>query len=474
MRKLVLLLGLCGLALTSTVQAAQKQASIVIKNATVVTMDAGRRVFDKGTVVITGRSITAVGDSALADEYKAPSVIDAHGDIVMPGMINTHNHIGMLAFRGLGENNVQDRLFKFFFPLEKQLLDRRTIRVASRQAAIELATTGVTTTADMYYHEDEVARAVKEVGIRGVLGETIIGFPVVDAPEPYGGLEYAERFIKEFKGDELITPVLAPHAPYSVSPDMLMKTKALAEHYGVPMLMHLAESATEWDRVRQKFPEVPRQGTEIEYLDKLGFLGPDLVGAHVIYVNESDIDILKRRGVGIAHNPKANSKGFAKEQAGQSPALAMYRDGLAIGLGTDGPLSSNQMDIISVMGYAQRISNFNPLNFQKSGFVPAELVEMATIGGARALKMDDRIGSLETGKFADLIIVDTQAPNMLPMYDVYAALVYQANPGNVRTTIVNGRVVFQDGQIKTLDLTRHRREWAEVTARVAEFAKTLH
>ena len=204
-------------------------ADLIITNGRVLTMDASRSSWDAGVVVIRGDTIVAVGDSQLLQTYRSDAVIDAGGDIVMPGMVNLHNHLPMVAFRGLGENNFKDRLFNVMFPLEKALLSRELIRVAARQAALESALAGVTTVTDMYYHEDEVARSVAEVGIRGVLGETVIGFPVVDAAEPYGGLAYAERFIAEWQGHDLITPAVAPHAPYTVSPEWLQKSRALAE-----------------------------------------------------------------------------------------------------------------------------------------------------------------------------------------------------------------------------------------------------
>jgi cytosine/adenosine deaminase-related metal-dependent hydrolase len=468
--KVVFLLAaaLCGAVLSTARADAPEPADLIITNARILTMDAERRVLDRGTLVITGREITAVGEPALAERYAADTVIDADGDIVMPGMINTHNHMAMIAFRGLGEYAVEDRLFEFFFPLEKELLSRELIRVASRQAAIELALAGVTTVTDMYYHEDEVAHAVKDVGIRGVLGQSIIGFPVVDAEEPWGGLDYAVGYLEAFADDELITPALAPHAPYTVSPDKLMETKALAEAHGAPMLMHLAEFYEEKAMIRERFPEVPADKSIVGYLDELGFLGPNLLAAHVIMVDEADMAILKKRNVGVAHNPKANTKGLT----GLSPAWDMKQLGIDVGLGTDGPMSSNQIDIVSVMGYAARVARV--LHRDGTLFTPVDLVEMATIGGARALNMDDRIGSLEPGKLADVIIIDTASANMQPLYDPYAAVAFQAYPGDIHTTIVNGRIVARDGVVTTVDRAAHDAEWRRITDEVAAFAKTLN
>ena len=440
-----------------------EDADLIIKNGIVVTMDGDARLIEDGVVVVTGPDITAVGGAELLETYTAPKVIDAAGGIVMPGMINLHTHNSMVAFRGLGEYAVESILFDVMFPLEKALLDRELIRVAARQAAIELALSGVTTFADMYYHEDEVARATKQVGLRGVLGETVIGFPVVDAPEPYGGLAYAEAFIKAFKDDPLITPAVAPHAAYTVEKEPLLAAKALAERYDVPLLMHLVEFAGEKEMTRERHPEMTADQSTIQYLDHIGFLGPRLTAAHVIYLDQTDIDILAARKVGIAHNPGSNAKGGM----GFSPAWEMYRRGLSIGLGTDGPMSSNRLDVMTLMagaaGYArQRLADAKP-------FTPFELVDMATTGGARALHMADRIGSLEPGKRADLIIIDTSAPNMQPLYDVYAAIAFQAYPADVRTTIVHGALVVEDRRIVQADLATHAVEWKRVTDRVRDF-----
>ena len=446
---------------------AAERADLIVSNALVLTMDGSGTVLEPGVVVVRGDSIAAVGGPELLARYEADTVLDAGGDIAMPGMINLHNHLPMVAFRGLGENGVADRLFRFFFPLEKALLSRELIRTASRQAAIELALSGVTLVADMYYHEDEVARSVAEVGIRGVLGETVIGFPVVDAPEPFGGLAYAERFIAEWKGHPLVTPAVAPHAPYTVPPEWLLRSKALAEREGVPVLIHMAEFAHERELIAERIGAFPAGASVVRYLEDIGFLSDALLAAHVIYVDAEDQQILKRRGVGIAHNPKANGRG----NTGMSPAWEMFENGLDLGLGTDGPMSSNQMDVLDVMTHAAAVARF--LGGDATRFTPRELLYLATVGGARALDREDELGSLEVGKKADLVIVDAHAPNVQPVYDPYASVALGAYPENVRTTIVNGRLVVRDRVLLTVDMDAHWREWTALTGRVAEFAKTL-
>ena len=462
--RLLAALTACLFAITAQ---AQQSIDLLIVNGQIVTMDAGRQVIDGGVIAVSGADIIAVGGAELAAQYSAARTIDARGGIVMPGMINLHNHIPMVAFRGLGEYAVEDRLFQFFFPLEKALLSRELIHIASRHAAMELALGGVTLVTDMYYHEDEVARAVREVGIRGVLGQTIIGFPVVDAPEPFGGLDYARTFIAEFSDDPLITPAIAPHAPYTVDRETLLKARALSDETGAPLVMHLAEFAHERTLVKARHPDYSTDESIIAYLDRIGFLGPNLLAAHVSFVSDADMDLLKSRGVGIAHNPKANSKGIS----GLSPAWEMYGKGLRLGLGTDGPMSSNQMDILNVMTYAASVARLR--KDDPKLFTPFELVDMATMGGARALNREDELGSLEVGKRADIVILDTAAPNMQPNYDPYATIAFAAYPKDVSHTIVHGRVIVADGALLTVDRAAHDAEWQAIMRDVAAFAKTL-
>jgi cytosine/adenosine deaminase-related metal-dependent hydrolase len=446
---------------------AKDKVDILIHNARIVTMDEAFTVFENGVLAVKGDKIVAVGDGSLKGEYKAKKTIDASGDILMPGMISLHNHTAMVAFRGVGEYNVDNLLFDVMFPLEQKLLDRELIYVASRHAAMELALGGVTLVTDMYYHEDEVAKGTKDVGIRGVLGETVIGFPVVDAPEAFGGLAYAEAFIKEYKNDPLIIPAVAPHAPYTVSPEMLRKARALSEKYDVPMVMHMAEFGDEKALIQERFDTMEDGESIIEYLDRIGALHERLLGAHVIELDASDIALLKKRGVGVGHNPKANIKG------GQNlaPAWEMYKAGLGIGLGTDGPMSSNQLDTLNVMGYAARVAR---MKYQDTkAFTPRELVELATIGGARALDLEDRIGSLESGKLADFVILDGQAPNMQPSYDVYATIAHQAYAGNVETVVVNGAFVVKDKTLVNIKRRAHDKAWQKIMDRVSAFRETL-
>ena len=456
----LLLISGCG-SLSSIAPASQ--VSLIIKNGQVITMNGQKQLIENGVVIINNDTIVAVGDQTLLAQYQATRIIDAQNGIVMPGMVNTHNHLPMIAFRGLGEEGIENRLFAYFFPLESEKLSRDLIYQATRLGAIDLAQSGVTTFADMYYHVDEMAKATKEIGLRAVLGETVIKFPVVDAKQPYGGLEYAQKFITQYQHDPLITPAFAPHAAYTVSKQKLQQINTLSKKLNVPVLIHVGEFGNEAARINDN----PKQLSPVAWLKDIGVLDQRMVLAHAIHVDQTDLDLIKQSGAGIAYNPMANAKGAT----GIAPAWKMYQQRIPMGLGTDGPMSSNQVDLWRTLSYAANMQRLK--HNDRTIMIPEQVIELATIGGARALHMDDKIGSLEVGKKADVIIVETQSANMMPNYNPYATLVYQANPSNVTTTIVNGNIVMEQRQmmhVDTADVTRHIRA---IEADIAAFAKEL-
>ena len=379
----------------------------------------------------------------------------------MPGMINTHNHLPMIAFRGLGEEGIKNRLFAYFFPLEGEKLNRDLIYKATVHGSIDMALSGVTTYADMYYHMDEMAKATKEVGIRGVLGETVIKFPVVDAKTPYGGIEYAINFIEEYKNDDLIIPAFGPHAPYTVSKEKMQEIENLSKKYNVPIMIHVGEFDDEDKRLNLKNKSV------IEYMDSIGVLNNRVLLAHAIHLNEKDLDIIKKREVSIAYNPMANAKGAT----GIARAYEMLNKNIKVGLGTDGPMSSNQVDLFRTLSYA---SSMQRLKYNdRTIMTPDIVVKMATIGGAQALNLDKKIGSIEPGKLADIVIIETKSPNMMPNYDPFATLVFQANPSNVDITIVNGKIIVENKKLKTYDIKKNIKQMKEIENDIAKFAKEL-
>lgn len=415
-------------------------ADLMITDGTVLTMNPENTVFEHGTVVVSDGKIVAVGGPELTAKYQAKKVLDVKGDIVMPGLINTHTHGSMTVFRSLGDD-VPDRLHRYIFPLENKLVSRDMVRTGANLANIEMIKGGVTTYADMYYFEDEVAKTVDKAGLRAVLGETIINFPVADAQTPEEGIAYAVRFINKYKDHPRITPAFAPHAPYTNTTENLQKIAALSEELNVPVMIHLAET----DREKEEIAKRTGGKSPVQYMADIGVLNNRLLAAHVIMADDNDLNLLKKYDVGVAHNISANTK----SAKGVAPVTQMLEKGIRTGLGTDGPMSSNTLTTMNELNLVGKIHKLETKN--RAAMPPLTVVEMATMGSARALHMEDKIGSLETGKLADIIVVDTKAPNMVPVYSPYAALVYGANGANVRHTIVDGVILMEDRQLLTVN-----------------------
>jgi 5-methylthioadenosine/S-adenosylhomocysteine deaminase len=435
--------------------------SLLVTNGIVITMDGSRRIVSPGAVAIDDGRIVAVEPAqTAAAAYRGRDTIDARGAVVMPGLINTHTHAPMVLYRGLADDlALMEWLQKYIFPAEAKTVSPAFVAAGTRLAALEMIESGTTTYADMYYFEEEIGRATKAAGLRGVLGETIIQFPVPDAKTPAESLARAERFIKEFAGDPLITPAVAPHSMYTLDEAFLKQSRALADRYRVPVLIHLAETDDEVKIAAEK-----HHATPAAYLDSLGFWKPGTLAAHGVWLNPEDIAIMKRAGVGVSHNPESNMK----LASGTAPVPAMQAAGLAVGLGTDGAASNNDLDMFEAMRQAALL---HKLIAKDPRTLPAtDALAMATIDGARALGMADRIGSLEPGKRADVIVVDMSSARQAPMYDPVSHLVYVTRGDDVRTTIVEGRVVMRDRQVLTLDapavLAEARRMAEQVRAAV--------
>ncbi|WP_273804512.1 amidohydrolase [Providencia rettgeri] len=415
-------------------------ADIMIVDGTVLTMDAKNRIIENGTVVIKENKIIAVGGPELTKDYHAPNVLNVEGDIVMPGLINTHTHASMTVFRSLADD-VPDRLHRYIFPLESKMVSREMVRIGANLANIEMIKGGVTTYVDMYYFEDEVAKTVDKIGLRAVLGESVIQFPVADAKNADEGIQYAINFINQYKDHPRITPAFAPHAPYTNSTEHLQQISKLSQELDVPVMIHLAET----DREQEEIAKRTGGKSPVQYMADIGALNNKVIAAHAIMVNEQDMDLLKKFDVGVAHNISANTK----SAKGVAPVTTMLEKGIRVGLGTDGPMSSNTLTTLNELNLVGKIHKLE--NKDRAAMPPLTVVELATKGSAKVLHMEDKLGSLETGKLADIIVIDTKSPNMVPMYSPYAALVYGANGANVRHTIVDGKVLMQDRQLLTAD-----------------------
>jgi 5-methylthioadenosine/S-adenosylhomocysteine deaminase len=458
-RPLVLVLGIQFLLAASlSSQANKEKVDLIVTGGTLVSMDAARAIYDDGAVVVRGDTIVAVGPRReLEAKYLASQTIDAKGKLVLPGFINGHTHVPMTLFRGLHDDvTLNDWLYKYIFPAEKKNVNEEFVRWGTRLAAAEQIRGGVTTFADMYYFEDAVAEETKAAGMRGVLGETFIDFPAPDNKSEAEMLAYTERYLRKWQGDPLIHAAVAPHSIYTCSQKTLQDSSALARKYHAPILIHTGEMKKEWDDSLKQNGMSP-----VQYLDKIGVLGPDVVSAHCIYVDEADRKTLAQRQVGCVHNPSSNMM----LASGVSPVAEMRAAGVAVGLGTDGPAgSNNDLDLMEEMDLAAKlakITKMDPLALNAKA-----VVEMATIDGARALHLKKEIGSLEAGKKADLIIISLEEPNAVPMYDVYAQLAYALKGGDVETAVIGGRVVMRDRKLLTVNEE-------EALAKAREYKKTV-
>lgn len=424
-------------------------------------MDEEKKIIEDGVIVIKDGIIEDIGSREIVPKYMGYEIIDGKEGILIPGMVNCHTHNAMIIFRSLGDD-VADRLTKYLFPLEKSVIDREIVYLGSKYGAAELALGGVTSFCDMYYYEDEVAKATAEIGLRAVLGETVVNFKAPDVDEAYGGIGYAKDFIRKWKNHNLIIPAIAPHAPYSLDTDHLKECFSIGQKEDVPMLIHIAETEKEKNKYRGEYDLSP-----VQYLDSIGVLNENVVGAHLIHVDDKDIEILKYRNVGISHNIGANAKGAH----GLSPAYTMFKENLKIGLGSDGPMSGNTIDIFTQMGL---VAKFHKLfNNDRTIFTADEILEMATIGGARALNLDSKIGSIEVGKKADLVLVETESINMQPIYDYYSVLVYSANSSNVSMVIVDGKIIVKDKNLLNVDYKEMAKEMKSLRNKIGSAAAKL-
>ena len=405
-------------------------------------MDGTHRVIENGAVAIKGDKIVAVGPAAeIAKQYRAAKTINAAGKAVIPGLINTHTHAAMSLFRGISDDlDLNDWLTKFIFPAEAKNVTEQFVRAGTRLGLAEMIRGGTTTYCDMYYFEDAVADETSKAGVRGVLGETIIDFPVADNKTNAEAMAYTEKYLTKWANDPLVVPALAPHAPYTVSTDHLKAIKAMSDRFNAPVVTHIAETQKEVDDIRKQYGDTP-----VTYLDKIGFLNNRTIAAHMVFPTEKELDILKRLGVGIAHNPQSNMK----LASGVAPVPAMLARDIPVGLGTDGAASNNDLNMWEEMDTAAKL---HKLYSKDPKTLPAEQAfEMATIRGARALHLDAITGSIETGKRADIDIVDLDDINQVPYFNIYSALVYSTKASDVRTVVINGRVVMLDRRLLTLN-----------------------
>lgn len=397
-----------------------------------------------GSVAVRQGQIVAVGPSSEIDSrYRARKTIHAGGHVVLPGFVNAHTHAPMTLFRGIADDrDLMDWLQSFIFPAEARNVDREFVRWGTRLAAAEMIRSGTTTFADMYYFEQDMADVLKPIGLRAVLGQTVIDFPAPDYKTWDAAMAGFRQFAAAYRNDPLIVPALAPHAPYTVSRQHLQEVRRLATELGVPILIHLSETSDELKTIAERSDGL----RPAQYLDSIGFLADDVIAAHGIWLSSEEIDLLARAKVGVVHCPESNMM----LASGVAPVIEMRERGVEVGLGTDGPAgSNNNLDMIEEMASAARLQKITRKD--PKSISARSVLEMATIGGARALGLADKIGTLEAGKRADIAIIDLSRPRTQPIYSLASAIVYSASGSDVVTTIVDGRILMENGKILVLD-----------------------
>jgi 5-methylthioadenosine/S-adenosylhomocysteine deaminase len=421
-------------------------------------MNHQQEVLDDGAVAVADDRIVAVGaTSLLAAEIEAETLLDASGCLVMPGLINLHTHAAMTCFRGLADDlSLQEWLHEHIFPAETSYLSEESVYWATLLAVVEMIKSGTTTFCDGYFYEDGTARAVSASGIRAVLAQGVIDFPAPGIPDPRINLKAAEAFLFRWQGKSpCLIPSVFCHSVYTCSPETLVRAKEICTEHGVMLQIHLAENQAELAETQQRYGRRP-----VDHLQALGLLDANTLCHHAVRVNEEEIEILATGAVGVSHNPESNMK----LASGVAPLPKMLAAGLKVGLGTDGCASNNNLDMFQEMDTAAKLHKVHQGDPALSS--ARQVAAMATHGGAAALGMAGDLGSLESGKKADVIIVDLNQPHLTPMYEPCSHLVYAARGADVRDVVIDGRVVMRERQLLGIDEE-------EIIARVREIADNI-
>jgi 5-methylthioadenosine/S-adenosylhomocysteine deaminase len=433
-------------------------ADLIVFGDHVVTMDGDQPVLEAGAVVVDDGRIVAVGPrDEIGARYRAEETLPGDGRVVMPGLINGHAHSAMTLMRGIADDReLMDWLRNYIFPTEVRFVDAEFVRIGTELACWEMIRGGTTTFVDMYYFPDAVAQAVERCGMRALVAPTVIDQKSPDAADAADSLRVAAEFAARWKGrNDRIIPVIGPHSVYTLKPPQLAAVRAKARELGVPVSIHLCESRFEIDYARKNYSTTP-----IDLLEDIGFLDGPTIGAHVIYPTDEEIPILARRKVGAIHNPTSNMK----ISSGVAPVTKLLQAGVAVGLGTDGAATNNDLDLWEEMrlaAFLQKVSTMDPQ------VVPAKTaLRMATAGGAEAIGLADQIGSLTVGRRADLIQVSLDDLHFTPLYDLVSHLVYVADEQDVVTVVVDGKVLMREGEVLTVDVARVRAEAAVLAAKI--------
>ena len=439
-----------------------QKVDILFTNAHVLTMDGKMNQYNPGAVAVNGDSIVAVGfESEIKKEYSGVETIDCKGKVLMPGMVNAHTHVPMTLLRGIADDLRLDVWLQgYMWPVEREFVSPEFVGLGTSIACAELIRSGVTTFNDMYFFEDAVATATAQSGMRGVCGQSILKFPTADAASYEDAMEKAREYIKKWKGHPLIVPSIAPHAPYTTTADILRETAELAQEFDIPLHTHLAETSFEVDNMRNEngMPVIP-------YVKKQGLFEAKVIAAHCVHIDAGEIRTLHHAGAGISHNPSSN----LKLASGFAPVTKMLELGLNVGIGTDGPASNNDLDMFEEVRLAAFVAK--AVTNDPTSLPAPQALLMATRLGAQALHIGHLTGSVETGKRADLILVDLSPLHNSPSFrraadNAYAQIVYASKSTDVSDVMVNGKWVMRDRKLLTLNEE-------ELLAQAADLAKKI-
>jgi len=421
---------------------ALQEVDLVVAGGVVLTADQDWNMYDPGAVAVDRGAIVGLGPrEEIEKAYRGRQQIDASGRLVMPGLINAHTHAPMTLFRGIADDlPLETWLYDYIWPAEAKWVGPDFVRLGTQLAAAEMIRSGTVLFCDMYFFEDDIAEACKEAGLRVVIGEGLVDFPNPDYKTPEEGLERNEYLLHKWGNDSLVVPSIQPHSPYAASSSLMQAGKELADRYGVPYLLHVSETQSEVQESIEKHGRTP-----IGRLADLGVLGPTTVAIHGVHLTDEDIELLAQYDAGVVHCPESQ----LKLASGFTPVPKLLEAGVTVGLGTDGAASNNDLDMFGEMGTAAKVHKM--IAGDPTVVHARQALSMATLEAARVLGLEDRLGSLEVGKRGDIIVLDLDVPHMVPMYNVTSHLVYAAHSSDVRTVIIDGRVVMRDRELLTLD-----------------------
>ena len=427
------------------------QFDLVIENGTLLTMDPENRVIENGVLCVSEDTIAYLGEERPQD-LDATKTIDAEGGLILPGLINGHTHAAMSLFKGLADDlPLMKWLNRYIFPVEKNM-DGDFIHTGTLLACAEMILSGTTTFCDMYLFEDRVASAAFQSGVRCLVGEVLYDFPSPNYGDVEKGFAYTEWLIDKWQDNPLVSIAVEPHALFTCSPQLLQRANEIALRHNIPLIIHFAETLAEVAEIKERYGRSP-----LEHLKALGIAGPHLIADHAVHINPAEIDEMADLGIKVIHNPESNMK----LSSGIAPVPRMIEMGITVGMGTDGSASNNNMDLFTEMDMAAKLHKVQAMD--PTVMDALTVLKMATIEGAKALGISHITGSLETGKKADIIVIDTNKPHLTPMYNPFSHLVYAARGQDVSHTVINGRLVMENRRLLTLDLK-------EVMARASEKA----